>query len=211
MKLEHDGIYKVCGQVSGNIFGTIESVFSIESAIFKFINIFKPSVVEIIVFHYSLFVPWESWAIDDSMSWGMFLANLAVATETVWFPVRVAVAREAGQLLGGGWFHGSWGYRLSKAASAGVPISLASAPGNVIINIGCYDFEQLSDNCLYSCLVLGKLSIVYSHSLGSRFNLSSPRVPLVSGIVLEVLEQSSAVNKLSSSYRTWLVTTGLYT
>ena len=25
----------------------------------------------------------------------------------------------------------------------------------------CYDFEQLSDNCLYSCSVLGKLSIVY--------------------------------------------------
>ena len=50
----------------------------------------------------------------------------------------------------------------------------------------CYDIEQLSDNCLYLCLVLGKLSIVYSHLLGSRFNLSSPRMPLVSGIVLEV-------------------------
>ena len=30
---------------------------------------------------------------------------------------------------------------------------------------GCYNFEQLSDNCLYSCLVLGKLSIVNSHLL----------------------------------------------
>ena len=79
------------------------------------------------------------------------------------------------------------------------------------IHLGCYDFEQLSDNRLYSCLVLGKLSIVYSHLLGFRFNLSSPRVPLVSGIVLEVWEQSSMVNKLSSSYRTWLVTTCLYT
>ena len=75
----------------------------------------------------------------------------------------------------------------------------------------CYNFEQLSDNRLYSCSVLGKLSIVYSHLLGSRFNLSSPRVPLVSGIVLEVWEWSSAVNKLSSSYRTLLITTGLYT
>ena len=35
----------------------------------------------------------------------------------------------------------------------------------------CYDFEQLSDSSLYLCLVLGKLSIVYSHLLGSRFNL----------------------------------------
>ena len=47
----------------------------------------------------------------------------------------------------------------------------------------CYNFEQLSDSSLYLCLVLGKLSIVYSHLLGSRFNLSSLRVPLVSGIV----------------------------
>ena len=47
----------------------------------------------------------------------------------------------------------------------------------------CYDFEQLSDNHLYLCSVLGKLSIVYSHLLGSRFNLSSSRVPLDSGIV----------------------------
>ena len=47
----------------------------------------------------------------------------------------------------------------------------------------CYNFEQLSDSSLYSCLVLSKLSIVYSHLLGSRFNRSSPRVPLVSGIV----------------------------
>ena len=47
----------------------------------------------------------------------------------------------------------------------------------------CYNFEQLSDSCLYLCLVLGKLSIVYSRLLGSRFHLSSPRVPLVSGIV----------------------------
>ena len=75
----------------------------------------------------------------------------------------------------------------------------------------CYDFELLSDSSLYLCLVLGKLSIVYSHLLGSRFNLSSPRVPLVGGIVLEVWERSSTVNKLSSSYRTLLVTTGLYT
>ena len=50
----------------------------------------------------------------------------------------------------------------------------------------CYDFELLSDSSLYLCLVLGKLPIVYSHLLGSRFNLSSPRVPLVSGIVLKV-------------------------
>ena len=47
----------------------------------------------------------------------------------------------------------------------------------------CYDFKLLSDSSLYSCLVLGKLSIVYSCLLGSRFNMSSPRVPLVSGIV----------------------------
>ena len=47
----------------------------------------------------------------------------------------------------------------------------------------CYNFEQLSDNCLYLCSVLGKLSIVYSCLLGSRFNLSSSRVPLTSGIV----------------------------
>ena len=37
----------------------------------------------------------------------------------------------------------------------------------------CYNFEQLSDNHLYLCSVLSKLSIVYSHLLGSRFNLSS--------------------------------------
>ena len=75
----------------------------------------------------------------------------------------------------------------------------------------CYNLKPLSDRSLYLCLVLGKLSIVYSYLLGSRFNLSSPRVPLVGGIVLNVWEQSSAVNKLSSSYRTLLVTTGLYT
>ena len=27
----------------------------------------------------------------------------------------------------------------------------------------CYNFKLLSDSSLYSCLVLGKLSIVYSH------------------------------------------------
>ena len=43
---------------------------------------------------------------------------------------------------------------------------------------GCYDFKQLLDNCLYLCSVLGKLSIVYSHLLGSRFNLSTFRLPL---------------------------------
>ena len=47
----------------------------------------------------------------------------------------------------------------------------------------CYDFEQLSDSSLYLCSVLSKLSIVYSRFTGSRFNLSSPRMPLVSGIV----------------------------
>ena len=34
-------------------------------------------------------------------------------------------------------------------------------------------------NCLCSCLVLGRLSIVYSCLLGSRFNLSSFRVQLI--------------------------------
>ena len=53
----------------------------------------------------------------------------------------------------------------------------------IISGIDCYNFELLSDSSLYSCLVLGKLSIVYSCLLGSRFNLSSPRVPLVGGIV----------------------------
>ena len=47
----------------------------------------------------------------------------------------------------------------------------------------CYNFKQLTDKCLYLCLVLGRLSIVYSHLLGSRFNLNSSRVPLGSGIV----------------------------
>ena len=28
-------------------------------------------------------------------------------------------------------------------------------------SVGCYDFEQLSDNCLYLCLVLGKLSSLW--------------------------------------------------
>ena len=45
--------------------------------------------------------------------------------------------------------------------------------GAFILEDNCYDFEQLSDNCLYLCLVLGKLSIVYSCLLGSKFNLSS--------------------------------------
>ena len=43
----------------------------------------------------------------------------------------------------------------------------------------CYDFKQLSDSCLYSHSVLGKLSIVYNHLLGSRFSLSAFRMPLV--------------------------------
>ena len=76
--------------------------------------------------------------------------------------------------------------------------------------IYCYDFEQLLDSSLYLCSVLGRLSIVYSHLLGSRFNLSSLRMPLVSGIVQEVWERSCVVNKLSSSYWTWLVTVMTY-
>ena len=47
-----------------------------------------------------------------------------------------------------------------------------------VLNDSCYDFEQLSDNRLYLCLVLGKLSVVYSRLLGYRFNLSAFIVPL---------------------------------
>ena len=77
-------------------------------------------MVGVFVFYYGLFVPWESWAINDLMPWGMFLANSAVVMWTVWFPVGAAVAREAGWFPGGGWFHSSWSYRSSKAALAGV-------------------------------------------------------------------------------------------
>ena len=59
--------------------------------------------------------------------------------------------------------------------------ALSSQPAPPVI--ACYNFEQLSDSSLYSCSVLGRLSIVYSCLLGSRFSLSSSRVPLVSGIV----------------------------
>ena len=91
-------------------------------------------------------------------------------------------------------------------------ISSASSTSSVIFfKTGCYNFKQLSDNCLYLCSVLGKLSTVYSCLLGSGFNLSSFWVPLGSGIVRKVWEWSCAVNKLSSSYWTWLVTTCLYT
>ena len=71
----------------------MESVFSIEIAIFEPINIFEASMVRVFVFHDSLFGPWESRAINDLMSWSMFLADSAAITWTVWFLMRVAVAR----------------------------------------------------------------------------------------------------------------------
>ena len=49
---------------------------------------------------------------------------------------------------------------------------------NILIFAGCYDFKPSSDNCLYSCLVLGRLSTVYSRCTWFQFNLSAQRVPL---------------------------------
>ena len=57
----------------------------------------------------------------------------------------------------------------------------------------CYDFKQVTDNCLYLCSVLGRSSIVYSHFLGSSFNLSSSRVPLI--VVLSERFESKVVQE----------------
>ena len=147
-KFEHGGVYKGSGWVNGIIFGTIELVLSIEIAIFKSINIFETSMIKVFVFHDGLSVPWELRAINDTMTWSMFLADLAEITWTVWFLMRTAVAREAD------WFCSSWCYWLLEAALTGISISLASAPGNMIINIA-----KLTDATFQGFLFSGFLNL----------------------------------------------------
>ena len=153
-------------------------------------------------------IPWSSKKqniITSSSTKAKYIAETYAAKEGIW--LKTFVNETTGKMIG----------PLTIIGDNQGAIALAkdnkfhARTKHINLHYYCYDFKLLSDSSLYSCSVLGKLSIVYSRLLGSRFNLSSPRVPPVSGIVLEVWEWSSAVNKLSSKYRTSLVTTGLYT
>ena len=63
-------------------------------------------MIRVFVFYEGLSVPWGLRAVNDLMSWSMFLADSAVIAWTVWFLMRTAVAREAGWFFDSDWFRG---------------------------------------------------------------------------------------------------------